>query len=298
MTARRACGACGVAVLVAALVAAAAEDEPVVVVDAAGKEVKLTAVKWTAGTRRLAWLADPKGETDDAKKGPLAFELREPNSTTYAKGVVTLIPAASVESLRYDYEKLGMSVSVKGRTEPVAGTIQYKGFSVAGLEGKAGDATTKLTGGVLKTGFKSATFPDAKPLPDRKSGGTLWGVQIAQPTAKEKDPTLTVRNLKVLFAFPGGTEQLLDALPVRKGDPVKLDASVKRLEVLATNADTQITVFEVQAGDGSERVVVVPHSMEDGKRTGTLAGFLGEVDVGWKLFPLHTVKVVKPPPRD
>jgi hypothetical protein len=295
MTGRCACGAVGVAVLVAGL-AAAAEDVPVVVIDSAGKELKLTGVKWTTGTRRLAWLADPKGETDDARKGPLAVEVREPNSTTYQKGVVTLIPAASVEAIRYDYEKLTVSVSVKGRAEPVAGTIQYRGFSVVGLEGKDGDATVKLAGGVLKTGFKSATFLDAKPLPERKPGGALWGVQIVQPGAK--DPTLTVRNLKVLFTFPGGTEQLLEGLPVRKGDPLKLDASVKRLEILATNADTQITVLEVQSSDGPERVVVVPLTLEEGGRTGTLAGFLGEVDVGWKLFPLHTVKLIKPPARD
>ena len=55
---------------------AADPDAPVVVVDSGGKEIKLKAAKMTAGFHRLAWLADPKGTTDDARKGPLALELR------------------------------------------------------------------------------------------------------------------------------------------------------------------------------------------------------------------------------
>jgi hypothetical protein len=78
------------AVLLGGLAAAAAQvveqpaagGEPVVVVDSAGKEIRLTGVKVTGGVRRLGWLADPKGAGDDAKKGPLAFQLREPHSTT------------------------------------------------------------------------------------------------------------------------------------------------------------------------------------------------------------------------
>src|SRR5688572_6406347 len=78
---------------------AAADDPPAgsaVVTDGAGKEVKLTGVKVTAGVRRLAWLADPKGTADAEKKGPLALEVREPDSTGYQKGVVTLVPLTSV----------------------------------------------------------------------------------------------------------------------------------------------------------------------------------------------------------
>ena len=33
------------------------------------------------------------------------------------------------------------------------------------------------------------------------------------------------------------------------------------------------------------------------KKAGTLVGFLGEVDAGWKLFPLHTIKVITPSKR-
>ena len=111
----------GIAILMTGLNAVLADDDPapqekdtVALVDSAGKEHKLTGVKLTTGTYRLAFLADSKGTTDEARKGPLALEVREPNSTTFQKGVVTLIPMTSVASVKYDYAKLTMTVAVKG----------------------------------------------------------------------------------------------------------------------------------------------------------------------------------------
>jgi hypothetical protein len=281
----------------ALLAARSAADEPagggVVVTDAADKKVTLDTFKLTAGARRLAWLADPKGTSDDAKKGPLALELREPHSTTFTKGVLTLVPLSSVESVRYEYDKQLLSVSVKGLAEPLPGTLQFKGINVLALEGSAGGIPTKYSGGVPGTGIKGLAFPGAKPLPARPTGGAARAVQIVQPLAK--NPTLVVRNLKPLFAFPGGSEVLLDALPVRKGDPLAFTGpGPKRVEVLAVDPNTQLAAFEVTPDDGPERVVVVPLTLEHDKRTGTLVGLVGEVDAGWKLFPLHTIKSVAP----
>lgn len=276
------CGICG----------SAPPDEPVVLVDAAGKEIKLTGVKLTAGTRRLGWLADPKGTTDDGRKGLLALAVREPNSTTFTNGVLTLIPTASVEAIRYEYDKLTMTVTVKGLPAPVPGTLQFRGINVIGLQGAAGDVPAKFAGGVPKDGFRSVLFPAARPLPTRPAGGTTWAVQIEQPKAGH--PTLVVRNLKALYSYPGGVEQLADALPVRKGDPLILDGSLKKLEVIAVDQNTMMAALEVTTAAGPERLVAVPLTRADGKRTATLTALVGEVDCGWKLFPLHTVKVVKP----
>ena len=275
---------------VAALRAEDVPDMPVALVDAAGKEHKLTGVKFVSGTRRLAFLADFKGATDDAKRGPLALEVREPNSTTFAKGVVTLIPLSSVESVKYDTEKLAMSVNVKGQ-DPVSGTLQFRGINVIALETKENDAAVKFSGGVPKDGFKSLTWPGAKPMASR-AVGTTWHVQIEQP--KSKDPAVTVRNLKAIYSFPGGVEQLADALPVRKGEPLKLDTKLKKLEMIAVDTNTQMSAMEATIDGDPERLVAVPLALDQGKRTGTLIGFIGEVDAGWKLFPLHCVKVIKP----
>ncbi|MDB5305812.1 MAG: hypothetical protein JWO38_14 [Gemmataceae bacterium] len=266
--------------------------DPVTLVDSTGKELKLTGVKLTVGVRRLAWLADTKGTTDDAKRGPLAVEVRELNSTTYQKGVATLVPAASVEAVRYEYANQLMTVAVKGLAEPVTGTLHFRGINVFGLEGDAGGVVAKFSGGAAKDGFKSVAFPGAKPLPTRPPGGTAWTVQIDQP--KAGNPLLTVRNIKALYQFPGGIEQLVDALPVRKGDPLLLNPALKKLEVLAVDLNTQIAAFEVATEGGMDRLVAVPLTLEQDRRIGTLAGLVGEVDCGWKLFPLHTIKVVKP----
>jgi hypothetical protein len=259
-------------------------------VDSAGKEHKLTGVKLTAGVRRLAFLADPKGATDDAKRGPMALAVREQNSTTFSNGVLTLIPLGCVENVKYDYDKLAMTVAVNGQ-DAVPGTLAFRGINVLSLEAKAGDVAAKFGGGVPKDGFKSLTWPNAKPLASR-AVGTAWHVQIEQP--KAMDPTLTVRNLKALHSFAGGYEMLSDTLPVRKGESFKLDTKLKKLELVAVDPNTQNSAMEVTLEGNPEKLVAVPLTLEQGKRLGTLIGFVGEVDAGWKLFPLHCVKVIKP----
>ena len=105
---------------------------------------------------------------------------------------------------------------------------------------------------------------------------------------------LTVRTLKALYQFPGGSEQLADVLPVRKGDPLSLAAPFKRLEMLAVDNTVHRAAAELEPADGPARLVVFPLTKEQDKRTGTLVGLLGEVDAGWKLFPLHTIKEIRP----
>src|SRR5579872_1702800 len=100
-------------------------DGTVTVLTTDGKESKVTGVKFTTGTHRLAWLADPNGTTEDAKKGPLAFEVREIQSTTFTKGVVTYVPLAHLESAKYDSETKIATFGVKGLKEPLKGTLQF-----------------------------------------------------------------------------------------------------------------------------------------------------------------------------
>ncbi len=256
-----------------------------------GTEHKLTGVKFTAGTRRLAWLANPNGATESERKGPLALEVRELNSTTYAKGVITFVPTAHLESAVYDYEKQVVKLGVKGLKEPLSGTLHYKGVNVLTFNGQAEGKTLTFTSGVLgKTAVKSVTFSGATPIPEPKATGTTWAVQIVQPAAK--DPVLTVRNLRVLHQLPGGAERLDDTVPVRKGLLVPLNGALKRFEVLATDANTNMAAAEVETTTGPERIVIVPLVQDAEKKSGVLAGFVGEVEAGWKFFPWHTVKVI------
>lgn len=267
--------------------------EAVTVIDPAGKEIKLTGVKFTTGVRRLSWLGEASAPTEDGKKGPWALEIREPNSTTYQKGVITLVPLPSVENMKYDYDKFTASVAVKGLKDPLVGTCKYKGFCFLNLEGDVGGVKAKLSGGELKKGFKSLEFPAAKPLPPRAAESLQWSVQLEG--AKPEDAPLVVKNLKPYYQLAGSVEQLADSLPVRKGEPIifsdaKKAPNFKRLEVLAVDPNKKALVLEVDSG---ERTAVVLTGEID-KKPATLAGFIGEVDAGWKYFPLHTIHDLKP----
>ena len=278
------------------LLAQPVESDPTVafLVHSSGKELKLAGVRFTQGVRRLGWLADPKGKTDDDRRGPLALELREPDSTTYQKGVVTLVPTDSVVAIHYEYDKQEMSVAVKGLKQPLKGTLQYRGINVFGLEGKAGEVLGRFTGGTAKDGFRSVTFPDAKPLATRPTEGLTWSIQIDQ--VKAGHPILVVKSLRALYAFPGGVETITDNLPTHRNvmASVRLDSSLKRLEIVAVDPNRHMAVAELTTDDGTqEKLVAIPLTREHDGRTGAVVGLIGEVDAGWKLFPLHTIKAIQ-----
>jgi hypothetical protein len=273
---------------------AADTTEEATVTDTEGKEVKVAGVKFSTGTHRLSWLGDPAGATEDAKKGPLALELREPHSTTYNKGIVTYVPVDSLESIKYDYDKQVASVAIKGLTDPLAGTLHYKGINVLIFTGTVDGKSTAFSGGAFTKGnIKAVAFSGAKPVPVRK--GENWQVQIDQKSAD--NPTLKAANFKFLYRYPGGVEVLTDAVTLRKAEPLKFDDSVKAYTTLAVDANTNTIVAEVLVGD-AEKVIVIPPTIEKDGKTGTLAGILGEVEAGWKLFPLHTIKSMKRPKKD
>lgn len=275
-------------------------DEPAageaVVTDVDGKEYKVAGVKFTTGTKRLAWMADPKGATEDARKGTTVLELREPISTTFVQGIVTYVPVASLETARYDYEKQEVSLKLKGVTEPLIGVLGYqRPINLLGFGGTSDGKPAAFTGGAVgKTAVKTVTFGGTQPLSTHK-GGKHWNIQIVQP--KADNPTLIARNLKVLYSFPGGIEQLHDGIPVRKGAPIPFDDALKRFEQLAKDINTNIATAEVEVGTGPERVIAIPLTVEQDKKVGILVGIVGEVNVGWKLFPLHTIKSITPSKR-
>src|ERR1700720_4439629 len=77
-------------------------DAPLVVLDAQGKEVMLRTWHLAGGTRRLPGIggAEPK-----LPGGPQYLEFREEKSTTFQNGILTLVRAASLRKLDYDYDK-------------------------------------------------------------------------------------------------------------------------------------------------------------------------------------------------
>ena len=72
---------------------------------------------------------------------------------------------------------------------------------------------------------------------------------------------------------------------------------MKAFTPVAVDQNTHMAAVEVLIGD-AEKVVVIPQEIEKDGKKGTLAGLLGEVDAGWKLFPLHSIKSMKRAKKD
>jgi hypothetical protein len=92
-------------------------------------------------------------------------------------------------------------------------------------------------------------------------------------------------------------EVLSETAIVTKGEPLKLDDAVTQVTLLAVDQNRHVAVVEVLTGE-TERVVVVPQDIEKEGKKGALVGLVAEVEVGWKVFPLHTIKVMKRPRKD
>ncbi|HLW68685.1 MAG TPA: hypothetical protein VKS79_25430 [Gemmataceae bacterium] len=252
-----------------------------VVVDAAGKEVKLKKWHISAGTRKLGWL-----EKDGVAPEALAF--RETNSTLFKDGVVTLIPLDRLESLTYDVEKQTVQAKVAGLNQPLEGSIRYKEINQITIEaevdkGDAGIVELKYKGGQLKGGIRSVKFSGAK------AGAAPVGEKmfITIADAKQKHPPQAVVQLQALYKVGKEQEKLATTLMFKKTYKVEL-AQIQSMKV-HDNAETKELECEVTLKDGTTQTLTpLTATTLDGKPA-TLEGLLGAVPAGYRLFPLHTV---------
>jgi len=292
--------ACAVMFLTCAITSAAEPMPTVTVLEPTGESTPLTNAQFTQGTRRLAWLADPKGTTEDAKKGPLAFELREPGSSTFVQGVLTLIPLSSIEGMKYDYEKKLFTLQAAGIVAPFTGSLEFIGFNAIGLEaevkkGTAGIAVVKYRGGQAKGGIRGISMTGAKPYERKPDANAMhWSVQILD--AKAKNPVINVTNLRPLYRLPDGTEKFLPVLPFQK--TLQLDwADVRGFKHEPPAMKGQPAEVIVVGKDGKEQTLSPKTILEQDGKKATLLGLLGEVPGGFKLIPLHTILELKPQPQ-
>jgi hypothetical protein len=275
-----------------------------VIVDAAGKEQKLKAWEFVAGTRRLSWLAPaapaPEGEAPkegrraQAAAGPEALEFREENSTGFREGILTLIPLDRIRSIEYDdKDKVSVHVATGAGAsdeEVLTGTTKYRGVNKITLaaevdKGELGIAEVKYLGGVPK-GVRAIRFPAAKPSPAGAEGRPAT-VTVAE---KEKD-VLKASDLQPLYRLADGGERLLPTLFFRK--TLKVDVGkVQKLHAVE-DKDEPGSEWEVTLKDGGvETLTLIAKPNLDGKPA-TLEGLLGRVPAGYKLFPVHTIAEVE-----
>jgi hypothetical protein len=304
------CLACAVAGLGYAL----ADDSPapegvLVITDAAGKEQKLKAWKFVAGTRHLSWLAPggPPRDGDDKEPGrsdkpkppagPEALEFREENSTTFRNGILTLVPLDRLRDIVYDAEKETVTVGAMagekgGVLELLTGTTRYAEINKLTIEaevdkGDLGVAEVKYLGGVPK-GVRSIRYPPTKPaaLPGE---GRRPAVVTTQDRGKKA--THKVVDLQPLYKLADGGEQTLPTVMFKK--TLKIDlAKVQKMRAIegkdADGAEWAVTLKDAE----EETYMLLPKITHEGKAA-TLEGFVGRVGFGYKLFPPHTIAEIQ-----
>jgi hypothetical protein len=305
----------GLAVLFAAalsLLAADADTPPkppeagtLIVLDAAGKEQKLKAWKFTDGVRRLAWLApagdvEAKDAADKDKKaaskgkrtapaavGPEALALRTETEIEYAEGVLTLIPLDRLASIAFDNDKETMTAEVGSGEEALTltGATKYKRINKLAIEaevdkGDLGIAEVKYLGGYPR-GIRGVRFPTPKANPPVPEGRR---VLVVSADGKNKKTTHKVVDLLPLYRLPDGGEKLLPTLLFKK--TLKLD--VAKIKKIAT-AGAEEGAWQVTLKDGGEETLTLLESIPFEGKQARLAGFVGRVPAGYKLFPVSAI---------
>jgi len=290
--------------------AGAPPDGGAVVVDANDREHKLTAYKWLAGTRHLTWLdaKDPvkaieppdetkkgppmtKGPTTRPAVGPLAFEFREVESTTYVNGVVTLIPLDRLRKLEFDAAmKTATAVVAPGGKDEedvtLTGSTQFKGFNQPALEaeidrGPMGVAALKFLGGTPTGGIKSVAFPVKKGAEEKP--GRASKITIVHDKKKVEQ---TVTDLKPLYQYATGAEVVAPAILFRKTLKVELGNVLK---IVNANPGQVETTLDVTFKDDTTETLTAWNTVKLDGKDATLVGFVARVPAGWRIYPLHTV---------
>jgi hypothetical protein len=285
-----------------------AEPGTLIVVDAAGKEQKLKAWKFTAGTRRLSWLApaaagkapEPKGadKGEDTREavpaGPEALEMRAEKEIKYLDGVLTLIPFDRLRSITFDNEQETITAHVATGTkeedeETVTGSTKYKRINKLVIEaevdkGDLGVAEVKYLGGVPR-GIQAIRFPAPKPTAAPPAGRPALVISADG----DQKTTHKVTDLQPLYRLENRSEKLLPTLMFKK--TLRLDLG-KIQKITAAASEREETSWQVTLKDGGEETLTLLTSIPlDGKKA-TLEGFVGRVPAGYKLFPVVSIAEV------
>jgi hypothetical protein len=285
---------------------AGADDAPrpvdegtLVVVDAAGKEQKLKSWKFSAGTRRLGWLADgkaPDGKGKDAAPaGPEALEFLQAEEVKYLPTVLTLIPLDRIRSIDFDNEKETMTVRVAtgdkaDADEVFTGATKYRKLNKVTLEaevdkGDLGVAEIKYSGGVPK-GIRGIRFAPPKASPAVPGSRPAVVVSVDG----ERKVTHKVMDLQPLYEVGKGNEKLVPTLFFKK--TLKVDVA-KLKKIVAPNPEAEEVAWQVTLKEGDdETLTLLTTPMIDGKPA-VLKGLLGRVPSGYKLFPPQTVGEIR-----
>ena len=251
-----------------------------------GKEVKIVDWSFSQGTRSFD-LSKNGASGPKSKTGPQYLEFREEKSTSWEKGILTLVPLSSIRKMEYDRDKKSVAVTVAtagDKDEVLTGTTKYTGVNKITIEGEAilpgiGAASQTFQGG-SPDGVHSVRFPNPKPVEAVKgSSAVIIADDKIQHTAHELQPLWLV----------DGEYRVLPYLMFKKTVKVELDKIAKLRVIPPANKKQVSHEYEVTLRDGNEHTLTLLSKIEQEQKEMVFVGMVGRVPVGFKVFPPHTI---------
>jgi len=224
--------------------------------------------------------------------------VREDNSTTWANGVLTLVPLDRLRSVEFNAEKETIAVRVATSAKPeqdltLTGSTEFQGINKLGIEaevdkGELGVADVRFSGGTPK-GIRGVRFPapklPAEVVKDARQAAVSYGDKKSKHVAN-------VTELQAIYRTADG-EVLSGLLFFKK--TIKVDmAKLKKIVPHKEEGTLNEPVWGVtlKSGGDEETLTLMTRVQLDGKDA-QLEGILGRVPAGYKLFPVHLLTEIE-----
>ena len=276
-------------------------DDAWEIIHDAQTKIRLTEARFSAGTRRLSWLAVEEKSAKAKSKapaGPEYLEFREDKTPMYTDDVVTYIPLVSVMRLEYEHEKKLVRVTVKQAGDKdltLAGPTKYANINKFSLDAAVAaksdltlDGALQIQDGRMKVPFRGLIHGGAKPVAAPTGRSATVIVRDMEKTPHQ------VHGLAPLYKVGAG-QKLASVLMFQKIGQLDLSkiASLRQLPP-TDKKQTYSHEYEVtQAGREKEMLTLLDVTQLDGNAKATLVGLVGSVPAGYKLFPMAIIAEVR-----
>lgn len=262
-------------------------------------KIRLKDAHFTAGTRRLSWLAaDEKPAKAKAPVGPEYLEFREDKTPMYTDDIVTYISIASLQRIDYEHEKKLVRVTVKQAGDKdltLFGSTRYANINKFSFDGTARQMTEFPVEGPLqfqdgRMRLPIRAFVQAAARPVEAPTG-----RVAIVVARDKDKTQhKVHGLAPLYKVGAG-QKLASVLMFQKVGQLDVSKIAALRQLPPTDKkQTYSHDYEVtQIGGDKEKLTLLDATQLEGNAKAVLVGLVGRVPAGYKLFPAPIIAEVR-----
>ncbi len=260
--------------------------DSVIVITPNGKEAKVEGFRFLRGTRTLPWL-----QSAEKKETPSEYlEFREEKSTTFENGIVTLVPIKSLKKVEYDTEKKTVHLVVHGsdqREIKLQGPTKFVNLNKVVVEGNislegVGSAHVKLQGGTVKDGLKGFRYEPTTAVASPKDA------PITVIAADKEKSSHRVHHLAALYQVGKGPPRVMEKLHFKTTVKLPLN-DITDFKHVATDLKKNSNEYAVTMKDGTTLNLMFLSKVDVDGQSAQFVAFVGQVDVGYKWFPLHTI---------